>query len=105
MTYKVYMTIELPERYASKEDAMDAAVKELQDAVQRQVEMPAIEFRASSAGCSRRARSPMAAIMISLSTSTTGRSDHGHPALHHQRPDVQASLPRQLVEGEAAHPA
>jgi hypothetical protein len=25
---------------------MDAAVKELQDAVQRQVEMPAIEFRA-----------------------------------------------------------
>jgi hypothetical protein len=27
----------------------------------------------------------MAAIMISLSTSTTGRSDHGHPALHHQR--------------------
>ena len=46
MTYKVYMTIELPERYASKEDAMDAAVKELQDAVRRQVEMPAIEFRA-----------------------------------------------------------
>ena len=40
MTYKVYMTIELPERYASKEDAMDAAVKELQDAVQRQVDMP-----------------------------------------------------------------
>jgi hypothetical protein len=46
MTYKVYMTIEMPERYASKEDAMDAAVQELQDAVQRQVEMPAIEFRA-----------------------------------------------------------
>ena len=37
MTYKVYMTIELPERCASTEDAMDAAVKELQDAVQRQV--------------------------------------------------------------------
>jgi hypothetical protein len=46
MTYKVYMTIELPERYASKEDAMDAAVKELKDAVQRLVDMPAIEFRA-----------------------------------------------------------
>ena len=45
MTYKVYMTIELPEHYPSKEDATDAAVKELQDAVQRQVEMPAIEFR------------------------------------------------------------
>ena len=45
LTYKVYMTIELPERYASKEDATDAAVKELQDAVQRQVDMPAIEFR------------------------------------------------------------
>ena len=46
MTYKVYMTIELPERYASKEDAMVAAVQELKDAVRRQVEMPAIEFRA-----------------------------------------------------------
>jgi hypothetical protein len=45
VTYKVYMTIELPERYGSKEEAMDAAVTELKDAVQRQVDMPAIEFR------------------------------------------------------------
>lgn len=33
MTYRLYMTIEMPGEYTDKESAMDAAVQELQDAV------------------------------------------------------------------------
>ena len=37
MTYKVYLTIELPETYADREMAMDAAVEALRHAVEVQV--------------------------------------------------------------------